>query len=253
MANQDSIFATIIIGVKHNKLSVVRSAIGTSGIINTLMCKFEFRTTDWAGIKKNAVFQSMSDYAKHNEGGKYIVPVNEQGECYVPSEVLIGQSEFLIGVFGMYDDDSRISSNMLAFKCDQGCYCIGTTPGGTTPSDYADIIELINKKQDKLTAGNGISIDENNVISCTLDSFENPLNITGATVGQIIQINAVDIDGNPTEWEAVDLISGSNLKSSSDENKISICSDGTMEVNSLTFDKIIQEEEDELIVSGGNA
>lgn len=169
MANQCSTFATIIIGVKHNRLSVVRSAIGTSGIINTLMCKFEFRTTDWAGIQKMAVFQSMSDYVKHKDENKIIVPLNEQGECYVPAEVLTGQGEFLIGVFGVYDNNSRIVSNFLAFKCDKGCYCIGSTPCGTTPGDYAEIIDLINKKQDILIPGDGISIDGNNVISCTCE------------------------------------------------------------------------------------
>lgn len=166
MSNTETTFATIIIGVKHNKLSVVRSTIGTSGIIDTLLCRFEFRSTDWAGIQKQAVFQSMNDYVQHKDEGKYFINVNEQGECYVPAEVLTGQGEFLIGIFGMYEDGRRISSNMLAFKCDQGCYCIGTTPGGTTPDDYAKIKELIDQKQDKLTTGKGIEIDENNVISC---------------------------------------------------------------------------------------
>ena len=55
MSNTETTFATIIIGVKHNKLSVVRSTIGTSGIIDTLLCRFEFRSTDWAGIQKQAV------------------------------------------------------------------------------------------------------------------------------------------------------------------------------------------------------
>lgn len=430
MSNTETTFATIIIGVKHNKLSVVRSTIGTSGIIDTLLCRFEFRSTDWAGIQKQAVFQSMNDYVQHKDEGKYFIDVNEQGECYVPAEVLTGQGEFLIGIFGMYEDGRRISSNMLAFKCDQGCYCIGTTPCGTTPDDYAKIKELIDQKQDKLTAGKGIEIDENNVISCTceggyddtelakridenahaiatiqgeyvkseslakvattgsyndltdkpeepdltdyatkryvddqisaidkpnLDGYatkewvenkgyltehqslenyttknyvsdtltsyakiedipdvsgfiaeipdeyvtdseldakgyiteqsvadkyatkaeaKNPLNITGATTGQIVKIKTIDADGNPTEWEAVDIPSGSGLsgvesvngktgavtitaseliKSSSEANKVSIAEDGTLEVNALTFDKILQSEDYEIILSGGGA
>ena len=35
------------------------------------------------------------------------------------------------------------------------------------------------------------------------DSVSNPLNITGATVGQIAKITAVDTDGKPTAWKAV--------------------------------------------------
>ena len=40
------------------------------------------------------------------------------------------------------------------------------------------------------------------------NSVSNPLNITGATVGQIAKITAVDESGKPTEWEAVDMPSG---------------------------------------------
>ena len=40
------------------------------------------------------------------------------------------------------------------------------------------------------------------------NSVSNPLNITGATVGQIAKITAVDESGNPTSWEAVDMPSG---------------------------------------------
>ena len=37
------------------------------------------------------------------------------------------------------------------------------------------------------------------------NSVSNPLNITGATVGQIAKITAVDESGKPTSWEAVDI------------------------------------------------
>ena len=40
------------------------------------------------------------------------------------------------------------------------------------------------------------------------NSVSNPLNITGATVGQIAKITAVDESGKPTSWEAVDMPSG---------------------------------------------
>ena len=37
------------------------------------------------------------------------------------------------------------------------------------------------------------------------NSVSNPLNITGATIGQIARITAVDESGKPTSWEAVDM------------------------------------------------
>ena len=42
-----------------------------------------------------------------------------------------------------------------------------------------------------------------------VDSLKsNPLNITGAAIGQTVKITAVDKTGQPTEWEAVDMLSG---------------------------------------------
>nr|DAG02134.1 MAG TPA: hypothetical protein [Myoviridae sp. ct4uh47] len=38
-------------------------------------------------------------------------------------------------------------------------------------------------------------------------SIENPLNLTGATVGQIAKISAVDDNGVPTAWEPMDMAS----------------------------------------------
>ena len=40
------------------------------------------------------------------------------------------------------------------------------------------------------------------------DSVSNPLNITGATVGQIAKITAVDDSGKPTAWSPVDMPTG---------------------------------------------
>lgn len=36
------------------------------------------------------------------------------------------------------------------------------------------------------------------------------LNVTGATVGQTIKVKAVDADGKPTAWEAVDMTAGAD-------------------------------------------
>ena len=115
----------------------------------------------------------------------------------------------------------------------------------------------------------------------TKDSIKNPLNISGATSGQIVKIKTVDPDGVPIEWEAMDIPSGSGLSrvesvngktgvvelkasdvinTSEESNKVSVASDGTLEINSITADKIIQNENskivfesDELIILGGNA
>lgn len=103
-----------------------------------------------------------------------------------------------------------------------------------TLEDYAKISEL-DAKQDKLTAGAGISIKDN-VISAT-----------GGGTG----FSGVESVNGKTG--AVTLAASDVITSSSDMNKVSINSDNTLEVNTISFDKIVQQDTDEIIISGGNA
>ena len=80
-----------------------------------------------------------------------------------------------------------------------------------------------------------IVITETEVTTSALSvpSSDNTLGITSATVGQIAKITAVDTEGKPTEWEAVDMPSGG-----SDEweliQKVTIA-DSAEESNRLTI------------------
>ena len=172
MSNTETTFATIIIGIKHNVASAVRTIISTTGTVNTLMCRFEFRTTDWVNRIKKVVFQNLRDHLEDSEKNKYVFPLDENNECFIPAEILSNKGEFLIGVFGTNADGSRLVTNMIPFKCEQGCYGAGVAPTPITPSEYDELIQLINKKQNKLIAGNGITIDENNIISSSYDDAE---------------------------------------------------------------------------------
>ena len=99
--------------------------------------------------------------------------------------------------------------------------------------EYAKKTDLDNK-QDKLTAGNNITIVDG-VISATGGSGSSAVNSVNGKTGDVV-ISASDIITNST-----------------DANKISVAADGTLEVNSLTFDKLIQNESDKLVIFGGNA
>lgn len=99
--------------------------------------------------------------------------------------------------------------------------------------EYAKKTDLDNK-QDKLTAGNNITIVDG-VISATGGSGSSAVNSVNGKTGYVV-LTASDIITNSTE-----------------ANKVSVLADGTLEVSSLTFDKLAQKENDELIISGGNA
>ena len=58
------------------------------------------------------------------------------------------------------------------------------------------------------------------------NSASNPLNITGATVGQIAKITAVDDSGKPTEWGAVEFPNGLPTSTDSDVGKVLIAGEG---------------------------
>ena len=106
------------------------------------------------------------------------------------------------------------------------CVYVGVTAGNvrvTTPekvqcrlsiSDYADtedppsadIWGQILAKLDELQA----EIDE--IKAGGVGGTDISLNVTGATVGQTIKVKAVDADGKPTAWEAVDMAAGKHGK-----------------------------------------
>ena len=98
--------------------------------------------------------------------------------------------------------------------------------GAVTAETFNAAIE---GKQDKLTAGTGAEIKDG-VLSATT------LGITGAAVGQIARITAVDSDGKPTAWEPVDMASGG----AENDNDWEIINTITFEeegITSFTIDK----------------
>lgn len=100
--------------------------------------------------------------------------------------------------------------------------------------NYATKADL-NTKQDKLTAGDNITI------------VDGVISATGGSGGS----SAVTSVNNKTG--AVTITAKELITYSDAANKVFVAEDGTLEVNSLTFDKIIQSEGDEIILSGGRA
>lgn len=127
-----------------------------------------------------------------------------------------------------WDDIENKPTKVSAFENDANYLT------GQSLSNYATKADL-NAKQDKLTAGNNITIVDG-VISATGGS------------GGSSAVESVNGQTGVVNIAASDLITPSSAA-----NKVSIAEDGTLEVNSLTFDKILQSEDDEIILSGGGA
>ena len=89
--------------------------------------------------------------------------------------------------------------------------------------EYSDILESILLKINRvslITEVNAESTNENvPTAKAVYDALQNidipsgtdiSLNVTGATVGQTIKVKAVDADGKPTAWEAMDMAAGAD-------------------------------------------
>ena len=98
------------------------------------------------------------------------------------------------------DQINRIGGNItnaLSAVAEKGV----TVPEGSNSDNLADLISEIQTSGEGGTGGSDIS-----------------LGLTGATVGQIAKITAVDDTGKPTAWEAADMPSGGVVQSDWNQN-----------------------------------
>lgn len=87
--------------------------------------------------------------------------------------------------------------------------------------EYSDILESILLKVNSVSLTTEVNAESTNenvpTAKAVYDALQDigipsgtdiSLNVTGATVGQTIKVKAVDADGKPTAWEAVDMAAG---------------------------------------------
>ena len=154
---------------------------GTVGAI----CRVEFDEF-WQDYDKWVVF-NRNGY----EPMKVMVD-NLINEVEIPHTILAQSGEFQVGVFGTTETETLPTLYSDYIKIRYGTDTNATTPPTYTPNE---IDQLRNSKQDKLTAGDGITIDENNVISATGGGGSG-----GTTDYKLLenkpQINGVELLGN---------------------------------------------------------
>lgn len=92
-----------------------------------------------------------------------------------------------------------------------------------------------------------VTTDDDGNVSVYGVKLSSICDLTPSSTGSL-SVTSVNGKTGTVVLEASDII-----KNSTDKNKISISSDGTLEVNSITIDKLVQEETNELVIDGGNA
>ena len=144
----------------------------------------------------------LSVVAQFIQGGK---PKNVQvkdGYCFVPPELGVGDFELCL----RGDDGESVvaSVNRLTFEVCEGFDPSGETPLPPSPDLYTQLIKEIDS---------GKKIAQSVRKDADSGKFNGPpgppgpaLSVTNtAAVGQMVKITAVDENGQPTEWEAVDI------------------------------------------------
>lgn len=144
---------TIDFTLSHSNIKIINRPLVTSQSKNYVKAHFELLTDDWI-LPITAIFTADSK--------SYTVLLDENNTCIVPWEVL--KHAGVVNVSAFCGD--LHTANIAQFNVAQSGYIDGQTPSKPTPTVYEQILEQYKNKQDKLTAGNGIKI-EDNVISAT--------------------------------------------------------------------------------------
>lgn len=126
---------------------------------NYLVANFNFISDDWE-YPLTAVF--TSDVEKI----PYTILVGqseelEENECLIPWEVLQSSGNVYVSVFC----GDLHTTNTVKFKVVKSGYTEGEIPPSPTPTIYEQILQALDSKQPMLTAGENITISDNNVIS----------------------------------------------------------------------------------------
>ena len=146
----------LLFRVRNQQIERLESNLVVSGSKNYLHAKFTF-TKEWNGLTKTAVFKREED----EEG--YLVVLNND-VALIPWEVLQNEGIFYVSVFG----GDLITVNKARVVVEESGYVDGGQPSDPTPDVYTQLTTHIDTKQDKLTAGYGIDITSDSVISSTI-------------------------------------------------------------------------------------
>ena len=146
----------LLFRVRNQQIERLESNLVVSGSKNYLHAKFTF-TKEWNGLTKTAVFKREED----EEG--YLVVLNND-VALIPWEVLQNEGIFYVSVFG----GDLITVNKARVVVEESGYIDGGQPSDPTPDVYNQLTTHIDTKQDKLTAGYGIDITSDSVISSTI-------------------------------------------------------------------------------------
>lgn len=182
------------INVKISKAvaTAEKDGIITAGMVGVPV-SFTFDSW-WDGLIVTAVFKGS--------GAPISVPLLGATETVVPWEVLKRPSTLLrIGAEGRLPDGTLVIPTTWATVgiVMSGANATDDLAKPPTPTAFDRIMSQIGNMNDLTTEA------KDSLVAAINEAMTKGVDVSGASVGQIIKVAAVDDAGNPTEWETVDL------------------------------------------------
>lgn len=146
----------------------------------------------------NAIFQNEDTQVS------YTVKLDDTYKIEVPYEAIKDTEQVNISLVALADNKAYTTSQVKV-KLKNSGYDDTKTPEGPTPTVYQQLLSDMNKKQNKLTAGNNITISEDNVISAT----------GGSTSGHeysIIKDEEPETPNSLAEYHLVEIVDGNPIE-----------------------------------------
>lgn len=175
----------LLFNLRHQAISLTNpGAIVATDSKNYLVAKFNMLSDDW-DMPLSAIFTNAKDSIA------YTILVGqeaelEDNECYVPWEVLTTSGDVYVSVFC----GSLHTTNTAVFHVVKSGYTEGEIPPPPTPTIYEQMLRMIEEireaKQNKLTAGENITITEDDVISA----------VAGIDEAKVLEILDNTLSGN---------------------------------------------------------
>lgn len=133
--------------LSNNKLTVRNDALAkaVSDSIKHETVKFSF-ADNWKDYLKTAVFSTDEVDAINVALNRENMMCITEDECYIPHEVLKGRG-FYLSVYGVMGDRLATTTKIKIEVLESG-YALGDEPEEPTPSQYSQILEMVNETKD---------------------------------------------------------------------------------------------------------
>ena len=132
----------LIFNIRHQEISRIDKFYAVEKSENYLQAVFNFKTEDWDGTIKTAIF-------KNTKSGVIKDVILSEDRCIIPWEVLTEKSKMEVAVHGT-TPDTRITTNFTEFHLNPTLYG-GSATEEPTPDVYQQILERL----EELKTGGG--------------------------------------------------------------------------------------------------